>query len=266
MNEFSDPSPIATTKEFKDALLAVHDKHGITPKQLRMLRAHLRAAKHTINTTKLASAIGYSDCSSAHLLYGKFAHRVADALHRKPGPFSTGKPHWWRTLAYGNDDGTPLTNDGLYEWVMRPELVQALQEMKLAVELPEPTANQKELDEKTKQLLATPLIETPSGQKSPKKVEAKTYSYERDPSVRAYVLRSADGHCELCNKLAPFETGDGTPFLEVHHVKSLADGGSDRIQNAVAVCPNCHRSLHQANDSEKRRKKLYRNVKRLKRE
>ncbi len=40
-----------------------------------------------------------------------------------------------------------------------------------------------------------------------------------------------------------FEREDGSP-LEVHHVIRLADGGSDTINNSVALCPNCHRELH----------------------
>lgn len=130
-----------------------------------------------------------------------------------------------------------------------------------------PTANQDELEEKTQELLlSTPLPEKPAGQKAPKKVETKTQSFKCDPKVRAYVRREAHGRCELCKQRAPFKTDKGIPFLEVHHVKPLAKHGSDRITNAVGVCPNCHRSLHQAKDSEKRREKLYRQVKRLKRE
>ena len=33
-------------------------------------------------------------------------------------------------------------------------------------------------------------------------------------------------------------------YLEIHHVKRLADDGSDRITNAIALCPNCHREFH----------------------
>ncbi len=130
-----------------------------------------------------------------------------------------------------------------------------------------PTANQDELEEKTQELLlSTPPTEKPAGQKAPKKVETKTQSFKCDPKVRAYVRREAHGRCELCKQRAPFKTDKGIPFLEVHHVKPLAKHGSDRITNAVSVCPNCHRSLHQAKDSEERRKKLYRQVRRLKRE
>jgi len=130
-----------------------------------------------------------------------------------------------------------------------------------------PTANQDELEEKTQELLlSTPLPEKPAGQKAPKKVETKTLSFKCDPKVRAYVRREAHGRCELCKERAPFKTDKGIPFLEVHHVKPLAKHGSDRTTNAVGVCPNCHRSLHQAKDSDERREKLYRQVKRLKRE
>ncbi|WP_147195697.1 HNH endonuclease [Rummeliibacillus stabekisii] len=34
------------------------------------------------------------------------------------------------------------------------------------------------------------------------------------------------------------------PNLEVHHIKRLADGEEDTVENAIAVCPNCHRELH----------------------
>jgi hypothetical protein len=131
MDEFSDATPIATVEQFKAALLAVRDRVGISPKDLTMLKAHCRAPNHTITTTQLAKEIGYQHCAPAHLLYGALAHHVADALHYVPGPFSTGNPHWWRTLASGND-GAPQTEEGYYEWIMRPELVQALREMRWA--------------------------------------------------------------------------------------------------------------------------------------
>jgi len=32
--------------------------------------------------------------------------------------------------------------------------------------------------------------------------------------------------------------------LECHHVKWLSKEGEDTIENAVALCPNCHRKMH----------------------
>ena len=78
--------------------------------------------------------------------------------------------------------------------------------------------------------------------------------YERDPYIKEYVRRRANGFCQLCKKEAPFIKKDGTPFLEVHHIIELANGGEDSIENAVALCPNCHRKMHYAkNENDVRR-------------
>ncbi len=74
---------------------------------------------------------------------------------------------------------------------------------------------------------------------------ALTYFYIRNSDVVAEVLERANGVCEVCRKLAPFRRAkDGEPYLEVHHKIQLANGGEDIVENAIAVCPNCHRHAH----------------------
>jgi 5-methylcytosine-specific restriction protein A len=69
--------------------------------------------------------------------------------------------------------------------------------------------------------------------------------YERNPYVVAEVLARAGDACEQCGCAAPFlRRRDNSPYLEVHHVVRLADGGLDTVENAVALCPNCHRQNH----------------------
>ena len=69
--------------------------------------------------------------------------------------------------------------------------------------------------------------------------------FRRNPDVVAEVLERANGKCELCNCPAPFlRTSNQAPYLEVHHMVKLADGGEDTVDNAVAACPNCHRKAH----------------------
>jgi 5-methylcytosine-specific restriction protein A len=74
--------------------------------------------------------------------------------------------------------------------------------------------------------------------------EVNSIAYERNPLVSEYARRRANGKCELCGKDAPFVKSDGTPYLEIHHIKWLAKGGEDNISNTVALCPNCHRRMH----------------------
>lgn len=69
--------------------------------------------------------------------------------------------------------------------------------------------------------------------------------YDRNPNIIAEVLIRASGNCEECLQPAPFmRASDGTPYLEVHHVIPLAQGGEDSLENVVAICPNCHRKAH----------------------
>jgi len=69
--------------------------------------------------------------------------------------------------------------------------------------------------------------------------------------VKAYVLKRANGHCEACKKAAPFVRKDGSPYLEPHHIKRVADGGPDHPRSVGAVCPTCHRFIHHGEGGSK---------------
>jgi len=124
----------------------------------------------------------------------------------------------------------------------------------------EPTADPEELDRRVGQLLERSNVPFPKGNVTPQKALTSTTVFLRDPRVKAFVLKRASGRCEVCGEPAPFKTALGLDYLEVHHMKSLADGGSDRVQNAVALCPNCHRGLHHAHDAEERAGHVYRRM------
>lgn len=89
--------------------------------------------------------------------------------------------------------------------------------------------------------------------------KVSTYNYERSLVIREYVKELANGICQLCDNKAPFEV-KGKPFLHVHHIEYLSRGGEDTIENAIAVCPNCHAKIHQL-ELEEDKEKLLRKVK-----
>ncbi|MGB0572690.1 MAG: HNH endonuclease [Alphaproteobacteria bacterium] len=103
----------------------------------------------------------------------------------------------------------------------------------------------------------------PAGNLKPRVAKSTSTQFVRDPEVVAWVLDAANGICECCGKPAPFIRDDSTPFLEVHHLRRLADGGSDTITNSIAACPNCHRELHYGLEKVRVRQRLYGSVKRL---
>ena len=83
--------------------------------------------------------------------------------------------------------------------------------------------------------------------KRPKRIAVSTFAFERNPDVVAEVLARANGFCEApnCKMRAPFmRKSNGSPYLEVHHRKPLAEEGEDTVENAIALCPNCHRESH----------------------
>lgn len=92
--------------------------------------------------------------------------------------------------------------------------------------------------ERRKRLIAAP--------KSPDTVTVTSTQFVRNGDVIVEVLERAKGICEECKKPAPFLRKDLTPYLEVHHVKPLSEGGEDTVENAKALCPNCHRAAHHA--------------------
>lgn len=106
-------------------------------------------------------------------------------------------------------------------------------------------------------------IAVPAGASEPALMTVISTRYVRSAEVRAYVLVQSNGCCQACGNRAPFQTPDGNPFLEVHHITHLADGGPDTVANAAALCPNCHRRLHYSADKKSFRQDLVNKVSRL---
>ena len=56
------------------------------------------------------------------------------------------------------------------------------------------------------------------------------------PSALAQQLYEMAGHrCTICE----------APWLEVHHIDELRDGGKTEYVNLIVLCPNCHTRVHQ---------------------
>ena len=108
-------------------------------------------------------------------------------------------------------------------------------------------------DEELAEEMPLKELEKAAAKRSKKVVEQKEVTakqYSRDPYISELAKRLANGKCELCGQPAPFRDSKGKPYLETHHIIWLSKGGSDSIDNTVALCPNCHRKMHIVNDSK----------------
>ena len=81
--------------------------------------------------------------------------------------------------------------------------------------------------------------------------ERKIQYRERSQAIKLYALKRSHDICAGCNQSAPFKLPGGQPFLEVHHIDKLSDGGVDHPEAVIAVCPNCHRRAHLSADANK---------------
>jgi 5-methylcytosine-specific restriction protein A len=85
----------------------------------------------------------------------------------------------------------------------------------------------------------------------------------RAEAIKLYALKRAEGICEGCKTKAPFRTKTG-PYLEVHHVYRLTDGGPDHPANVISLCPTCHRRVHYGIDGKAYNEQLIQQLKTIK--
>ena len=72
----------------------------------------------------------------------------------------------------------------------------------------------------------------------------KRYGYQWR-KLRAFFL-AQNPLCEMCKRQGKF-----TAATEVHHVKPLADGGSNDFENLMPLCKSCHSKITAAAENSK---------------
>lgn len=68
---------------------------------------------------------------------------------------------------------------------------------------------------------------------------------ERDPRITNFLKKLYD-KCQICGEEFFLKKDGKTRYSEVHHIKSLSEGGGLITDNCIVVCANCHRKMHYA--------------------
>ena len=197
---------------------------------IKQVDAYLKGLyPHYRDNTRSNLAINTVNCNRSHWDCNKVARRTDDINHRYH--------EYDRLFKRGNifEIYQPsihgiweLYQDQQGKWCYRQVKSEFEEAVESAAKLPSSTRER---------ILATES-------KTPVLTEVTTRVYKRSPYVVAEVLLRANGKCQNCKRDAPFLKEDGTPFLEVHHIEWLSKGGEDSVENAIALCPNCHRQAH----------------------
>lgn len=101
----------------------------------------------------------------------------------------------------------------------------------------------------------------------PERTEISSISnIKRSDLIKTYALSRARGKCEGYSNDAPFLKRNGQPYLEIHHLIELGNGGSDSPKNVIALCPNCHARVSHGLDGAKFNEDLKSRILRLEEE
>lgn len=194
---------------------------NLTESHIQMLRIHYHAPDRTITATEMARAADHNRYSFANLQYGRLGRLVGEQLDYNPMQERL---------------GTLVTFDkrrGEWHWIMRPEVVQALESLgwvETTVSLPGELSNVASLFEGAVRRVSV-------------------NAYERNPEARRRCIEHYGTSCCICGfdfGSVYGEVADG--FIHVHHLRSLSEIGTkyeiDPIEDLRPVCPNCHAVLH----------------------
>ncbi|MBT5529553.1 MAG: hypothetical protein HOK35_10370 [Cytophagia bacterium] len=94
-----------------------------------------------------------------------------------------------------------------------------------------------ELEEKSKEELLKKIIECENDNSEKVTVNGKTY--KRHNYLMVQIKKYRDYKCQFCSTTIP--KANGGYYIEACHIKPKAQGGNDRIDNILVLCPNCHK-------------------------
>ncbi|EPK7359198.1 HNH endonuclease [Kluyvera ascorbata] len=197
---------------------------------IKQVDAYLRGVyPHYRDNTRSNLVINTVNCNRSHWPCNEVARRTDDTTHRYheyDRLFKRGNIfEIYQPSVHGIWE---LYQDQQGKWSYRQVKSEFEEAVEAAAKLP-PLVRQ--------EILATES-------KIPQLIVVTRRDFKRNPNVVAEVLNRANGKCQSCKRDAPFLKEDGTPFLEVHHIEWLSNGGEDSVGNAIALCPNCHRQAH----------------------
>jgi predicted HNH restriction endonuclease len=183
--------------------------------------------------TQIKNALKYTNVGAVNLHVVDLAKKLASTFSYTPTIRANNKEWWWPCLFTGKQ-----IEEG-YLWTLKPDVSEwfenyfyhesVIEKVKLSLN-DNVDARRKRLSSKSADM---------------KEFIVQLKQIRRNADVVAEALYLANGICQKCKKDAPFLTkNDRRPYLEVHHVIPLSQGGKDGIENVLALCPNCHREIH----------------------
>ncbi len=239
-----------TAATYEDFLRAFSNGALLTNTERTQLRLHYQQPDHAATFTHLGRLMGEKYHQGVSRRNVCMAQKITRFLGIDPPKREDGSPQWWTFLVYAEKVGP------YWRIQLRAEVVSALSQVDWIQDLSLlESVLHAELQEQVARAYGDPprtrRDRLARASRKPSVVQVTRTEFRRNGDVVVEVMLRANGVCEACGNRAPFvRISDGTPYLEIHHVLPLANNGDDTIENAVALCPNCHRRAHYAGDAD----------------
>ncbi len=229
---------IPSVQRYKKAFASIGD--SLHANYRAMLRTHFIAPDHTITMKQLAKRVGYSNFNAAVLQYGKLGERLCLELDFTPPDMKAGGSHAPAYWTYVLADAPSERSSDEWQWKMRPQVVQALNDLGWFT------------DARTKQPLEEVEDEDERDFPEGRVVYRQHRQRERNTALvkeaKARARRAGKLRCVICDFDFFREYGDvGEGFIECHHavpLSSYAKNHKTRVEDLALICSNCHRMLH----------------------
>lgn len=148
----------------------------------------------------------------------------------------------WMIRVFYEKDKTERENQNIKTNALKKNIYEGTSSSITSEEFSEFLKNE---EEKTQSLSYDQLKnESRAEPEFPQQIIVTSKEFLRSGKVSNFAKKRANGICQLCNNPAPFSNKNDQPYLESHHIIWLSEGGSDKIENTVALCPNCHKKMH----------------------
>ncbi len=218
--------PIDITKEQWKFLL--EDRDVITEKDIQLLKLIFARKGCMATAGQLAQLLNLSYHTPINSQVGRLGKRIVRKLNIQAPPDG-----WWKVLFWA----IGRTKEGVFYWILRPELRDAMSELYAVDEMYIPEE-----------------IDVESGEDLYEGAKKQIYvnSYERNPVARERCIKHYGSECVICGFNFEEVYGQvGRGVIHVHHLKPLHEIGEsysiDPIKDLRPVCPNCHVVIHRRN-------------------
>lgn len=228
---------LPTFEDYRRAFQSLSETGRLTESNLRVLQAHYSRPRFRTSSQQLRDALGFDGIAGSNSAYGAVAKKVALELDfDTPYPQNT-RSRYWRALSDG--DGS----EDHFIWVLRPAVVQALEELELVDPNLAECGPVNDLD-----IHDLPDRSAIEGRRR----LVLHLERERNRTLVKQKKEQAESlACEICGfSFATRYGAAAADYCEAHHLIPLAEaaeGQETRLEDLMLVCANCHRVIHLKN-------------------